>query len=90
MWVNSEALRRAGLDSSVEDAHGSIYMRNEETGELNGILLENAGNEIMKLALDPDDYPAVRAFAREGLLLSTYGLYQAIKKIVLNMLLSPT
>ncbi len=75
VWVNSEALRMAGLTEDVEDANGSIYMRNNVTGELNGMLLENAVMEIMKLAMDPDDYPAVREFAYEGLLNSNLGLF---------------
>ena len=42
VWVNSEALRLAGITDDVVDAHGSLYMRNSN-GELNGILFENAG-----------------------------------------------
>ncbi len=46
VWVNSEALRLAGLNKhsvAGKEHHGSLYMRNEATGELNGILFENAG-----------------------------------------------
>lgn len=35
MWVNSEALRRAGINSSVPDPPGGIIMRNDK-GEPNG------------------------------------------------------
>ncbi len=42
VWVNSEALRLAGLTNSVTNDHGSLYMKNSK-GELNGILFENAG-----------------------------------------------
>ena len=42
VWANSLALQRAGIDDSVQDGKGSLYMRNSK-GELNGILFENAG-----------------------------------------------
>lgn len=40
--VNSEALRRQGLDSGTSDPQGGRYGRDPETGELDGYLEENA------------------------------------------------
>ncbi len=56
MWVNSKALELAGIDESVQDDpdRGMIYMRDPNTGLLNGILLENAGIAIMEHAMDID------------------------------------
>lgn len=72
-WVNSEALRQAGIDNSVKDRDGMVYMRNPTTNEVNGVLLENAGISIMEFAMDPVKYPALRDLAYEGL---KNGLYE--------------
>lgn len=48
---------------------GGIIVKNAD-GEPNGILLENAGNAIRDIALDPDRYPALRYLAYDGLLWS--------------------
>jgi predicted amidohydrolase YtcJ len=53
VWVNSEALRLANIDSQTPDRPGGIIMRDETTGEPNGILFENEGVEIMDIALAP-------------------------------------
>lgn len=66
MWVNSEALRRAGITKDTPDPQGGVIMRNAN-GEPNGILLENAGNLMMEMALDPTMYPEVIRYNREGL-----------------------
>lgn len=57
-WVNSEGLRRAGITRDTPDPPGGVIMRNAN-GEPNGILLENAGNLVMEMAMDPDMYPDV-------------------------------
>ena len=53
VWVNSEAYRLAGISEDVEDDvnRGMIYMRNS-TGQLNGIVLENAGIDMLEHAFN--------------------------------------
>ncbi len=48
VWVNNLALTKAGITDAVKNEKGAVYMRNNATNELNGILLENAGNMIME------------------------------------------
>lgn len=74
VWVNSEALRLANIDSQTPDRPGGIIMRDETTGEPNGILLENEGVEIMDIALAPSS--EMNKLNYEGLL---YGLEQLRK-----------
>ena len=75
-WVNSEALAQAGIDNTVQDRDGMIYMRNPETNEVNGVLLENAGISIMEFAMDPLKFPALKQLAYDGL---RAGLYELAK-----------
>jgi predicted amidohydrolase YtcJ len=74
VWVNSEALRLANIDSQTPDRPGGIIMRDETTGEPNGILFENEGVEIMDIALAPSS--EMNKLNYEGLL---YGLEQLRK-----------
>ena len=74
-----------GLDENTAiDRDGSVYMRNEQTNELNGILLENAGINIMERAMNPKLYPtlvdeAFKGLARDGLyLLAQNGITSAV------------
>ncbi len=68
IWVNSKALEIAGIDSNSKDPSGGIYMK-DENGNLNGILIDNAGNLILDLALAPtsqtkaNDYNGLVNFA---------------------------
>jgi predicted amidohydrolase YtcJ len=41
-WLNSEALRRCGIDASTPDPEGGRIVRDPETGEPAGVLLEAA------------------------------------------------
>lgn len=50
MWVNSRALELAGLRKTSGDPPGGVLLR-DSTGELTGLLLDNAGNMVMDLAL---------------------------------------
>ncbi|WP_076414509.1 amidohydrolase [Shewanella sp. UCD-KL12] len=50
MWVNSQALRRAGITKESIEPQGGKILKDEETGELNGILLDNAGDLVMEMA----------------------------------------
>ncbi|PCI62183.1 MAG: amidohydrolase [Gammaproteobacteria bacterium] len=53
MWVNSAALARAGIDKNTPDPLGGIIGHDPQTGELNGLLIDNAGNIVMDLAMQP-------------------------------------
>ncbi|RTZ17870.1 amidohydrolase [Vibrio aquaticus] len=50
MWVNSAALRQAGITRQSPDPQGGKILKDEETGELLGILLDNAGDLVIELA----------------------------------------
>lgn len=53
MWVNSLALELAGIDSNTPNPAGGVIMHDEVTGQPNGILIDNAGNIVYDLALQP-------------------------------------
>lgn len=53
MWVNSKALELAGITLNTENPPGGIIFREEQTDEPNGILIDNAGNMVMDLAMAP-------------------------------------
>lgn len=50
-FVNSMAYQRAQVNKNTEDPVGGIYMKDLD-GELNGILLDNAGDRIMEMAVN--------------------------------------
>ncbi|WP_242065796.1 amidohydrolase [Moritella sp. F3] len=50
MWVNSAALKLAGITKHSPEPQGGKILKDEETGELNGILFDNAGDIIMEMA----------------------------------------
>ncbi|USD35053.1 MULTISPECIES: amidohydrolase [Vibrio] len=50
MWVNSVALSIAGINKHSPDPQGGKILKDEGTGELNGILLDNAGDIVMEIA----------------------------------------
>ncbi|CAH9063669.1 N-substituted formamide deformylase [Pseudoalteromonas holothuriae] len=50
MWVNSKALAMAGITQDSSDPIGGVLGRDEQ-GNLNGILYDNAGNQVMELAM---------------------------------------
>ncbi|MGF1754330.1 amidohydrolase [Vibrio makurazakiensis] len=50
MWVNSAALKIAGLTQLSVDPQGGKLLRDEESRELNGILMDNAGDIVMEMA----------------------------------------
>lgn len=53
MWVNSVALAMAGIDKNTPHPTGGRILKDAATGELNGILIDNAGNIVMDMALTP-------------------------------------
>ncbi len=52
VWCNSRALELMGIDDNTPDPPGGIIMR-ETNGEASGILIDNAGNLLLDLALAP-------------------------------------
>ncbi len=50
MWVNSVALARAGINRTTPNPQGGKIMKDPETGELLGILIDNAGDQVMEQA----------------------------------------
>ncbi len=56
VWVNSEALRRAGIDRGPKDVRGGRILRRPD-GEPTGVLIDNAKDLVERLlpALRPDE-----------------------------------
>ena len=52
IWCNSKALELMGITNNTPDPTGGIIMR-ESNGEASGILIDNAGNLLLDLALAP-------------------------------------
>ena len=52
VWCNSRALTLMGVESNTPNPPGGIIMR-EENGEANGLLIDNAGNLLLDIALSP-------------------------------------
>ncbi|WP_295898932.1 amidohydrolase [uncultured Vibrio sp.] len=50
MWVNSVALELAGITKDTPDPQGGKILRDEQSGDLTGILLDNAGDQVMEIA----------------------------------------
>jgi len=50
MWVNSVALELAGITADTPNPQGGKIMKDPETGELLGILVDNAGDIVMEQA----------------------------------------
>ncbi|MEO0338263.1 MAG: amidohydrolase [Bacteroidota bacterium] len=67
VWCNSKALELMGIDDNTPNPPGGIIMR--EAGEANGLLIDNAGNLLIDLALAPSpersqaDYEGLIDFA---------------------------
>ncbi len=50
IWVNSKALELAGINSNSTNPTGGIIMK-DKNGEPNGLLIDNAGNLVIDLAI---------------------------------------
>ncbi|WP_196138099.1 amidohydrolase [Aliikangiella sp. G2MR2-5] len=55
MWVNSKALEVIGFSKATADPVGGVIMKNDSNGEPNGILIDNAGNLAMDIAMAPTE-----------------------------------
>lgn len=54
-WVNSKALSLANIDKNTTNPKGGEFVRDENSGELNGIILESATKLLSKSIPDWDD-----------------------------------
>mgnify|MGYP001946240424 CR=1 FL=1 len=72
MWVNSVALTRAGITVNTPDPQGGKIMKDPESGELMGILVDNAGDIVMAQAWNSLDNKFSQSY--DGLL---NGLHEA-------------
>ncbi len=52
IWCNSKALELMGVDKDTANPPGGIIMR-DTNGEANGLLIDNAGNMLLDIALAP-------------------------------------
>ena len=52
VWCNSKALDLMGIDANTANPQGGVIMR-DGNGEATGILIDNAGNMLLNLALQP-------------------------------------
>ncbi|MGF1750001.1 amidohydrolase [Vibrio cionasavignyae] len=50
MWVNSAALELAGITKATPEPQGGKILKDPDSGELNGILFDNAGDIVMEMA----------------------------------------
>ncbi len=50
MWVNSESLKNSQNQRQSPDPQGGAYLKDQDGSKLNGILLDNAGDQIMEMA----------------------------------------
>jgi predicted amidohydrolase YtcJ len=51
MWVNSNALALLGFDENSKNPVGGVILKDEYTGHPNGLLIDNAGEIAMHLAM---------------------------------------
>ena len=63
MWVNSQALKLAGISKTSPEPQGGKILKDPDTGELNGILLDNAGDIVMELAWNSMSDPFNQSYA---------------------------
>lgn len=63
MWVNSEALRRAGIDATTPDPASGTIGRDGD-GEPNGMLFEFGATDLIERVMEPPDDKALAAELR--------------------------
>ncbi|CAH6799340.1 Urease [Vibrio chagasii] len=72
MWVNSKALKIARISPQSPDPQGGAYLKDPASSKLNGILLDNAGDQIMEMAWNSQSELFEQSY--QGLM---YGLEEA-------------
>ncbi|MFF1574501.1 amidohydrolase [Leifsonia sp. NPDC058292] len=76
-WASSRALHLAGIDASTPDPAAGVIVRDPQTGEPSGVLLEAAGLLVEKVAAPAKALAAAdheRASARAVEILHSYGI----------------
>lgn len=74
VWCNSKALELMGIDANTPNPQGGIIMR-DANGEATGVLIDNAGNMMLDLALQP----TADSEEKDYLGLTEYGLPEMAK-----------
>lgn len=75
MWANSKALAAGGITADTPDPPGGVIVKDEATGAPTGLLIDNAGNQLMEKVFAPTD----------ALLELTYlGIPEAMAKLARN------
>ncbi|MFS1443204.1 MULTISPECIES: amidohydrolase [unclassified Vibrio] len=72
MWVNSKALKIARISPQSPDPQGGAYLKDPASGKLNGILLDNAGDQVMEMTWNSQSELFEQSY--QGLM---YGLEEA-------------
>lgn len=73
LWVNAEALRRAGIDRDTPDPDGGRIVR-DEAGEPTGLLLETAGALVSGMVPAADEEEILAAVAAAQARLHAWGI----------------
>ncbi len=68
VWVNSAALKIAGLDGENPPNWIGTKVMVNASNYANGVLLESAGNILLDMAFDPVKYPLMRNFSFDALI----------------------
>ncbi len=63
-WVNTAALRRAGIDADTPDPEGGEIVRDPSTGEATGILVDTAERLVAAAIGEPDAAEIERRYRR--------------------------
>ncbi|WP_243701157.1 amidohydrolase [Vibrio crassostreae] len=72
MWVNSKAQKIARISPQSPDPQGGAYLKDPASGKLNGILLDNAGDQVMEMTWNSQSELFEQSY--QGLM---YGLEEA-------------
>lgn len=63
VWVNSAALKEVGITRESVDPPGGKILRDDHSGALNGILLDNAGDLVLEIAWNRLEKPFEQSYA---------------------------
>jgi predicted amidohydrolase YtcJ len=74
LWVNSKALKLAGIDKTTDDPRGGSIERDQRTGEATGILKENACNLVWERVPKPDSATSKELLKDAMKVANRYGL----------------
>lgn len=81
VWVNSKGLEQIGFDENTPDPIGGHILKDPFSGRPNGILLDNAGDEVLAQAFKTNESIEIGNY--NGLI--TYGLPQLAQNGITSM-----